>query len=274
MASTQDALQPVVSARTLTVKLLRALESVGVARKSLTMERSRESGRAAPISGKGLNSAIHEINNPLESLLNLLYLVENDSALSPESRNHLRMAQAEVMRVSRIAQATMKRSRHAEPAKEADVAALLASVVELHKNKLDRHKVSVSARGDHETTIIVHPEQMRQVFSNLLLNAVDAMPEGGTLSAKISKTHEWCGKERDGVRITIADTGTGIPCEILSHIREPFFTTKGASGNGMGLAVVHEIVTEHQGHMKIRSSIKEGKSGSVFNIFIPAIARE
>jgi signal transduction histidine kinase len=171
MASTQDALQPVVSARTLTVKLLRALESVGVARKSLTMERSRESGRAAPISGKGLNSAIHEINNPLESLLNLLYLVENDSALSPESRNHLRMAQAEVMRVSRIAQATMKRSRHAEPAKEADVAALLASVVELHKNKLDRHKVSVSARGDHETTIIVHPEQMRQVFSNLLLNA-------------------------------------------------------------------------------------------------------
>jgi two-component system CheB/CheR fusion protein len=142
--------------------------------------------------------------------------------------------------------------------------------VDLHKGKLDRHSVSVSARNRHDTTVVVHPEQMRQVFSNLLLNAVDAMPEGGTLYAKISRTHEWCGQERDGVRITIADTGTGIPAEILSRIREPFFTTKGASGNGMGLAVVHEIVTEHDGHMKIRSSTKEGKSGSVFSLFIPS----
>jgi signal transduction histidine kinase len=113
---------------------------------------------------------------------------------------------------------------------------------------------------------------MRQVFSNLLLNAVDAMPDGGTLCAKISKTHEWCGQERKGLRITIADTGSGIPTDILSRVREPFFTTKGAFGNGMGLAVVHDIVTQHDGYMKIRSSTKEGKSGSVFNIFIPATA--
>jgi signal transduction histidine kinase len=220
-----------------------------------------------------LNSAIHEINNPLESLLNLLYLVESDATLSDESRNHLRLAQAEVMRVARIAQATMKRTRHAEPAKEANVAALLASVVDLHKNKLDRHGISVSSRNSRETTLVVYPERMRQVFSNLLLNAIDAMPEGGTFYAKISKTHEWCGQERSGLRITIADTGTGIPAEILSRILEPFFTTKGAYGNGMGLAVVHDIVTEHDGHMKIRSSTKEAKSGSVFNIFIPATAR-
>ena len=111
------------------------------------------------------------------------------------------------------------------------------------------------------------------LFSNLLLNAVDAMPEGGTLYAKISKTREWRGQERGGLRITIADTGIGIPAEILSRIREPYFTTKGASGNGMGLAVVYEIVTQHDGHMKIRSSTKEGKSGSVFSIFIPETAR-
>jgi two-component system, NtrC family, sensor kinase len=223
--------------------------------------------------GSALNSAIHEINNPLESLLNLLYLVESDTTLSDNSRNNLRLAQAEVMRVARIAQATMKRTRHAEPAKEADVAALLASVVDLHKNKLDRHGVSVSSRNSRETTLVVYPERMGQVFSNLLLNAIDAMPEGGTFYTKISKTHEWCGQERGGLRITIADTGTGIPTEILSRVQEPFFTTKGAYGNGMGLAVVHDIVTEHDGHMKIRSSTKEGKSGSVFNIFIPATAR-
>lgn len=183
------------------------------------------------------------------------------------------MAQAEVMRVARIAQAAMKRSRHPESPVQTDVAALLASVVDLHKPKLDRHKISFSARNSHETTVVIYAEQMRQVFSNLLLNAVDAMPEGGTLYAKISKTREWCGQERNGLRITIADTGTGIPAEIVSRIREPFFTTKGAYGNGMGLAIVHEIVTQHDGHMKIRSSIKKGKSGSIFKIFIPAMAR-
>jgi signal transduction histidine kinase len=73
---------------------------------------------------------------------------------------------------------------------------------------------------------------MRQVFSNLLLNAVDAMPKGGKICAKISRAKEWSGQERSGVRITIADTGVGIPANILSRVREPFFTTKGAYGNG------------------------------------------
>jgi signal transduction histidine kinase len=232
------------------------------------MERSKQP--ASNAFGKELTSAIHEINNPLEALSSLLYLVESDATLSDESRNHLRMAQAEVARLAKIAQTTMKRSRHPESAVETDVAALLASVLQLHKPKLERHKVSVSARNGHQTIGVIYPEQMRQVFSNLLLNAVDAMPEGGTLYAKISKTREWCGRERPGLRITIADTGTGIPAEILSRIREPFFTTKGAYGNGMGLAVVHDIVTQHDGHMKVRSSISPGRSGSVFSLFIPS----
>ena len=114
---------------------------------------------------------------------------------------------------------------------------------------------------------------MRQVFSNLLLNAIDAMPKGGKIIAKISKTQEWCGQKRSGVRITIADTGTGIAADILSRVREPFFSTKGAYGNGMGLAVVQEIVAHHQGRMTIRSSTRSGKSGSIFSIFIPAKGR-
>ncbi len=237
------------------------------------MEDPNQNGPASSAPGRSLASALHEINNPLESLLNLLYLAEADPAISQQSRNHLKMAQAEVMRVARIAQTAMKRSRPPEPPEETDVAVLLASVVDLHKPKLHRHGVNVSARNTYETTAVVYPEQMRQLFSNLLLNAVDAMPEGGTLYAKISKTREWRGQERGGLRITIADTGIGIPAEILSRIREPYFTTKGASGNGMGLAVVYEIVTQHDGHMKIRSSTKEGKSGSVFSIFIPETAR-
>lgn len=222
---------------------------------------------------RSLTSALHEINNPLESLLNLLYLVETDPAISQSSRDHLKMAQAEVMRVAKIAQAAMKGHPRGETAEETDVAELLSSVLELHKPKLDRHNVSASARNDDGATAVIFPEQMRQVFSNLLLNAIDAMPKGGKIFAKISRTQEWCGQERHGVRVTIADTGTGIAEDILSRVREPFFTTKGAYGNGMGLAIVQEIIAYHQGRLKIRSSTRSGKSGSVFSIFIPAKGR-
>jgi signal transduction histidine kinase len=211
------------------------------------MEGQTQHATRAP--GRSLTSALHEINNPLESLLNLLYLVEADPGISPLSRDHLKMAEAEVMRVSKIAQAAMKRGPRKESAEETNVGALLSSVLELHRPKLARYNVSASTRNDDDARAVLYPEQMRQVFSNLLLNAIDAMPEGGRFFAKISKTQEWCGQERSGVRITIADTGTGLAADILSRVSEPFFTTKGASGNGMGLAVVQEIVAHHQGRL-------------------------
>lgn len=244
-----------------------------MARKSSKMEGSKQSTSAPRIPSRSLTSALHEINNPLESLLNLLYLVEADQGISQVSRDHLKMAEAEVMRVSKIAQAAMKRGLRRETAEDTNVAALLSSVLELHRPKLDRYNVSAFTRNDDDATAIIYPEQMRQVFSNLLLNAIDAMPKGGKFFARISKTQEWSGQERSGVRITIADTGTGIAADILSRVREPFFTTKGAYGNGMGLSIVQEIIAYHQGRLKIRNSTRSGKSGSVFSIFIPAIAR-
>jgi signal transduction histidine kinase len=222
---------------------------------------------------KSLTSALHEINNPLESLSNLLYLVESDPAISLASHEYLKLAQAEVMRVSKIAQAAMKQGQRHETAAETDVAELLTSVLELHKPKLDRHKVSASTKNDGDSRAVVRPEQIRQVFSNLLLNAIDAMPQGGQIRAKISKTKESSGQGRSCLRITIADTGVGIPPDILARICEPFFTTKGSAGNGMGLSIVQEIVAQHQGTMKIRSSTRSGKSGSVFSIFIPTPSR-
>jgi signal transduction histidine kinase len=235
------------------------------------MEGQKQHAPRAP--GRSLTSALHEINNPLESLLNLLYLVEADPGISRGSLDHLKMAQMEVMRVSKIAQAAMKRGPRREIAESTDVAALLSSVLELHKPKFDRHHVSASTRNDDDSIAVIYPEQMRQVFSNLLLNAIDAMPKGGKVFARISKTQEWCGKERSGLRITIADTGTGIAADILSRVREPFFTTKGPYGNGMGLSIVQEIIAYHHGRVKIRSSTRSGKSGSIFSIFIPATGR-
>ena len=167
----------------------------------------------------------------------------------------------------------MKQVPRRETAEETDVGELLTSVLELHRPKLDRHNVSASTRNDHDATAFIYPAQMRQVFSNLLLNAIDAMPKGGKIRAKISRTEKWSGRERSGLRITIADTGVGIPADILHRICEPYFTTKGAHGNGMGLAIVQEIVAQHEGRLKVRSSTRSGKSGSVFSLFIPATTR-
>ena len=216
-----------------------------------------------------LQLAVHEINNPLESVLNLLYLAESDPGISQDTRNHLKLAQAEVMRVARIAQAAMKRLPIPGSAEQTDLAALLGSVLELHKPRLDRRNVSASTRHGPDATAVVYPERMRQVFSNLILNAIDAMPAGGKLYARASRKREWSGTGREGLRITIADTGMGILPENLSRIREPFFTTKGANGNGMGLAVVQEIVEQHSGVLKVRSSVRAGKSGTVLSIFLP-----
>lgn len=223
--------------------------------------------------GMSMKTALHEINNPLESLLNLLYLAEADPAIAESTRGHLKMAQNEVARVAKIAQAAMRQIPPAETAQETDVAALLTSVLELHKPKLDKHNVLTETRHSPDAKAHVYPERMRQVFSNLLLNAIDAMPSGGKIYARISKTREFTGKKQPGLRITIADTGVGIPADILSRVREPFFTTKGADGNGMGLAVVQEIINHHHGKLRIRSCTKPGRTGSTFSFFIPSRAR-
>ena len=108
------------------------------------------------------------------------------------------------------------------------------------------------------------------MFSNLLLNAADAMPNGGKIHTKISKAHEWTGQHRRGLRVTFGDDGCGIATDALQKILEPFFTTKGASGNGIGLSLVRDTVQKHDGGLRVRSCTKPGRNGSVFSIFLPA----
>lgn len=234
------------------------------------MKKPQQDSSAPHARGDALSSAVHEINNPLDALLNLLYLVGSDSGLSQQSREHLTMAEAEVRRISRIAHGAMKQFHRQEAACETDVAGLFASVFELHAAKIRAIGISVAQRYCDNAKLVVYPELMRQVFNNLLINSIDAMPNGGRLRAQVAAAHEWLGWKRTGLRITVADNGTGIAPEILLRVQEPFFTTKGAAGNGMGLAVVHEIISQHSGVFKIRSCVIPGKTGTVMTMFIPA----
>jgi two-component system CheB/CheR fusion protein len=108
------------------------------------------------------------------------------------------------------------------------------------------------------------------MFTNLLLNAADAMPAGGKMQARVSNAHESGGQRRRGLRLILADNGKGIAAKDLPRILDPFFSTKGAAGNGIGLSLVNNTVQKHHGVLRVRSSTKPGRSGTVFVIFLPA----
>jgi two-component system CheB/CheR fusion protein len=211
----------------------------------------------------------HEINNPLEALLNLLYLIEGDATLTEKGRDYLAQAREEAGRISRISHAAMNELRGTDP-EETDVPELLRSVLDFYRSRFEAHGISISTRYCHNGNLPVYPRQLRQMFTNLLLNAADAMPEGGRIHVRISMAHEWRGHERSGLRLTVADNGCGVPAKDLPRILDPFFTTKGAAGTGIGLLLVKSTVQHHGGVLRIRSSTKLGRSGSVFTIFLPA----
>jgi two-component system CheB/CheR fusion protein len=147
---------------------------------------------------------------------------------------------------------------------------LLDSTVQLLARKIQDKRVTVERRYHDCPGIFGFPGELRQVFSNLLINALDATPAGGRIVIQASHGRQWKRHGRDGVRITICDNGCGIKPGDMTHIFEPFFTTKEQHGTGLGLWVTYGIVQKHQGDIRVRSSVRSGRSGTCFSIFLPA----
>src|SRR5438067_3614988 len=209
----------------------------------------RPIGRDAPRSKAPLSaSAAHEINNPLDTLLNLLYLLESEP-LSVKGHHYLSLAQEEVQRISQIARETLNHHKIVEMPERANVGELFAHVLDFYKQRFDAAGITVQAHYSSEEKIPVYEKRLRQVFSNLLLNAGEAMPEGGKIQARVSVGHEWSGQKRRGVRVTIADNGSGIPPHLLPQVFQRFFSTK-ATGSGMGLSLVSDVVQKHKGLLR------------------------
>jgi signal transduction histidine kinase len=227
-----------------------------------------ESRARPPNPGSLSASAAHEINNPLDSLLNLLYLLESER-LTEKGRHHLALAEEEVRRVSQIARESLGQHKVLVMPERTNVGGLLAAVLDFLKERLGSSGIAVKTSYSCNGNIRVYAGQLRQAFSNLLLNAMEAMPEGGTIHAKVYAGHEWCGEQRRGVRVTIADNGSGIPKAMLPEILQRFFTTK-PCGHGLGLSLVAEVMQKHKGFVRFRSSTQPGRHGTAFNLFFPA----
>jgi PAS domain S-box-containing protein len=208
----------------------------------------------------------HEINNPLEAIGNLVYLARRDKTRSDE---YLETAEKEVQRVVNIAQQTLGLVRDAAAVAPLDVSSVLEEVVTLYTRKLSAKKIRLEKQFQPEAEIRGFAGELRQVFSNLIANAIDAMPEQGRLMLRVVRGHEWTNSRRSGVRVTVADCGQGIAPKDVAHLFEPFFTSKKESGTGLGLWLTHNIVQKHGGTIRLRSSTSPGKSGTVFRVFLP-----
>ncbi|MGB9120996.1 MAG: HAMP domain-containing sensor histidine kinase [Candidatus Angelobacter sp.] len=218
--------------------------------------------------GDGISSLAHEINNPLEALHQLHYLIEKEGTLQEKGRQYLALARDEVNRISQILHAAMELRDSGVP-EDTDVPELLRSVLHFYKSRFDSQDISVNTRYRSGAHFAAYPHQLRQMCANLLLNAADAMPSGGKIYARIAAAHEWKGDHKAGLRLTFADNGSGIAAKNLTRIWDPFFTTKGAAGNGIGLSLVKNTVQKHHGVLRVRSSTRAGHSGTVFSIFLP-----
>lgn len=236
----------------------------------MRVESTKRSAQTPADAAALLACLAHEINNPLDSLLNLLYLTECEATLTPKGRHYLTLAKEEVNRVSQIARRVLTEFRGVASPQNTNVPNLLRSVVDFYESRFEARGIFIQTRYCPDGELAVYPGPLRQAFSNLLLNAADAMPAGGRMYARVALAHEWSGQERPGLRVTFADHGEGIAAENLPRIFELFFTTKGAAGTGLGLSLVQDMVKKHDGVLRVRSSTKPGRTGTVFAVFLPA----
>jgi len=226
----------------------------------------RQSEKLAVI-GRLAASIAHEINNPLEAVTNLLYLLDG-TPLNTQQQEYLATAQQELARISEIARNTLTFNRQRDVIGQASISALLDSVLLLYHGRLAGSNTVVEHRYRNAAPLTCYPGELRQVFVNLIGNAFDATRGGGRILVRErAATHPRTGQ--DGVRITIADNGDGMSTKVKAHLFEAFQSTKGLNGSGLGLWISKGIIEKHSGSIQFRSATTPASSGTVFSIFIP-----
>jgi signal transduction histidine kinase len=221
--------------------------------------------------GRLAASIAHEINNPLEAITNLLFLLRNFSNLDEPAMNYVIMAEHEAHRISEITQQTLRFYRQSTLPARASMSELLGSVLGLYRGRLNSLNIQVERRFEENLDLFCFSGELRQVFANLVGNAIDATMGGGRLVVRARRSRNWRQPDQGGVRFAVADTGIGMEQDVRERVFEAFFTTKEVTGTGLGLWVSHEIIMKHHGlvHVRSRTAQNGHGSGTVFEIFIP-----
>jgi PAS domain S-box-containing protein len=241
-------------------KVLRDVSAKRLAEASLLQaEKIAAAGRMAA-------TIAHEVNNPLEAVMNLIFLAKSNADKPEEVRNYLTTAESEVARVSHLAKQTLGFYReHASPVK-ITLAELVNEAVVVYKRKCSEAGITVRLDLQAHHPLTVRKGEMMQVISNLIANAIYAMPSGGTLFIATEETEL---EKMPGILLTVSDTGMGIPSEHRNQIFDAFFTTRSTIGTGIGLFVAKQFVEGHHGTIRVESSTEPDSHGTKMTIFLP-----
>lgn len=217
--------------------------------------------------GRLASSIAHEINNPLAAVTNLLYLADSQAQTS-ELKKLIGAAQDELARVSQIATHTLRFYRQSTARSYLDVKELFESVLALNRARLRNSEITCRIVRSNSMPLFCYEGELRHIVLNIVRNALDAMKQGGILTLSSREITCWRTGQR-GVRITIADNGPGMDKETFARIFEPFFSTKGIAGTGLGLWVAQDLIKKNGGSIRVRSRAAENMHGSVFVLFFP-----
>ena len=243
--------------------------------RDITMERKTQDALIAneklAVAGRLAATIAHEIHNPLDSVSNLLYLMRNGCS-KEESIQFMDMAEQELTRVTQISRAMLGLYRESKAPVVVDLKEMLQEILLLMERRFIDLGVTVAVDMPKPVAVAAFPAELRQVFTNLITNAAEAAGSGGEV--KITITPQAPGvdatgqKIQAGATVTIADNGVGIPEEVKSHLFQPFFTTKGERGTGLGLWVSRGIINKHGGTISLKSDTSEATHGTVVSVFL------
>ena len=218
--------------------------------------------------GRMAGIVAHEINNPLGAITNVFYLLKEHPSLDEEARNYARMAEQELSRVTHITKQTLGFYRESAQVISVSIPDLLDGILELQSSQLMRNKITVDRQYSSDGLVEGFPGELKQVFLNLIGNAIEAMPNGGRLRLHVHESG--LHRQRSGVRVSVSDTGVGIRSEDAKRLFEPFFSTKSTKGTGLGLWISKGIVQKYEGTISFRSAHLLNGNATCFSVFIPA----
>jgi PAS domain S-box-containing protein len=238
-----------------------------VTHRHLEEEALRRSEKLAT-AGRLAATIAHEINNPLEAVTNLVYLMRQDAGIKPDTRDLLRLADEQLARVNHIAKQTLGFYQDRNVPEAVDMVQTLEGLLSILQSRINAKQLRIERDYENACLLKGFRGELRQVLSNLLTNAIDASSSGGKLIVRVKPERN--GSQVDRVHIEVEDFGSGIHPADRERIFEPFFTTKSDFGTGLGLWVTKELVEKHGGTIEFRSNYQNGSSGTCFSVMLPA----
>jgi len=226
-------------------------------------EQALEKSERLAVASRYAGAIMHEVNNPLEAITNLVYLTKAQKDDPEQVLENMGVIEDQLKTLGRVTSQALTFHREQQAAKEVDLVEIAESAVKLHSDKLTRHRIEVKRRFRGPALATVFASEILQVVSNLILNAVDVLDDGkGAICIGVKRCPQ-------SIQITVADNGPGIPDSIAARVFEPYATSK-ASGTGLGLWLSSRIIAKHGGTLRFRTSRAEGKTGTTFRINLPS----